>query len=53
MTRETELKIKSYIQKYADAHDLTYEEAAQMALCQMVALYYREDKTYDRDDISR
>ncbi len=53
MTQETELKIKSYIQKYADAHGMSYEDAAKDAICKITALYYGEDKTYDRNDISR
>lgn len=55
MTRETELKIKSYIQKFANAHNLTYEEAKAIAICRLAAKYYGEDKTYedDRNDISR
>lgn len=55
MTQETELKIRSYIQKYADAHGMSYEDAAKDAICKITALYYGEDKMYedDRDDISR
>lgn len=53
MNKETELKIKSYIQKYAIAHDISYKEAAEHAICKITALYYGEDKTYDRNDISR
>lgn len=55
MTQKTELKIKSYIRKFAEAHGLTYEEAKTIAICRLTAEYYGEDKMYedDRDDISR
>lgn len=54
MTTETELKIKKYIQSYANKYHITFDEAKEHAICKMVSLYYGEDKTnYDRDDVSR
>lgn len=51
MSSDEEVQLKNYIQKYADKHHISFEEAAEHAMCKAAELMYGEDKKYERDNV--
>lgn len=51
MSSDEETQLKNYIQKYADKHNISFEEAAEHAMCKAAELMYGEDKNHERNNV--